>query len=122
MSTYYLGTPPDDDLLISSEVYDGEEVPGPNTITKERLAAFKRRSYLILNSAMFRSKTDPPLTTDRGELENMQMKLFKELVAGNEDPKLDDEDKRILVDRKYLKPAVKKTTPISQQFSINPGW
>lgn len=97
-------------------MFDGEEVPGSNTITLERLNAYKNRTYRVLNTAMFRNKTDAPLADERGDLENIQMKLFKKLVEGDNDPKLDDEDKRILADRGYVKVPMKKSTTTFQTW------
>ena len=89
------------DEQISNGVFDGEPVPGPNTVSTERNTAWKRRSYLELNAFMRRSKDAAPASDPQGVLEMIQMRLYKMLVDG-EEPELTPKDKAMLITRRFV--------------------
>ena len=90
------------DERISNTVFDGEPVPGPNTVSTERNESWKRRSYLELNSFMRRSADAPPVADPQGVLGMIQMRLYRKLVDGDE-PELSDKDKMALVSRRHVR-------------------
>lgn len=90
------------DDQISAEVWDGEPVPGPNTVSREKNEAWKRASYIVLSGFMRRGVDSAPLPDPFGDLERVQMKLYKMLVDG-ETPALADEDKKYLINRRYVR-------------------
>lgn len=89
------------DEAVSDEVFDGEDVPGPNTITKERHERILTRIDNKLNSFISVKKGDPLVEDTFGDLENAGVQMYKAVIE-NEPFEIPEDSKRDLVDNGYV--------------------
>jgi len=88
-----------DEKDVGDEVYDGEEVPGPNTITEERYDRYKDRCFNEING--FLKLPIGTFAADTfGTLKGIGLDLFKQLVD-KEDFGLTTMMKRKIVANRY---------------------
>jgi len=89
--SYYI-----EDDQISDEIFDGEEVPGGNTVSKERNTRLKARATAVINGFCRRTEIDDPYL----ELSGIAIELY-DLGFRGQSMELTKEQKRILVDHGY---------------------
>lgn len=95
-----------DDETISSEIFDDEEVPGPNTVSLAQNEKRKTRILGIIHAACGKKISDPLITDDYGILGEIALKLYKAIHAENVPVELDQSDMSKLVAKGYKAPVL----------------
>ena len=78
-----------------AEFFDGETVPGANTISESRNTRIKTRANNKINGVV---KATSQITDTYGDLKEMFLKLYKQSLDG-ESMELSEADENLIIDR-----------------------
>lgn len=96
-----------DDSDISNEVFDGEPVPGDNTISKPRNLMLKRKARDIING-IYGIAAGSIMTDTYFLLKQFGLQIYKRVLDDDKAPPITDADNFMirLIARRYNKPPL----------------
>lgn len=96
-----------DDKEVSDEIFDGEPVPGDNTISKSKNLMLKRKARDLING-LFGVAAGSIMTDTYSLLKHFALLLYKRVLDDDKAPPIIDADKSMiqLIARRYKLPAL----------------